>query len=175
MKNFFLLFVGIALLSSGCATGPTGPSATMIESEVISAQTYDYSIEGARKDDLYQRARNYFAISFGDSRSVIRIEDKDEGLILGKGATSWRIETGNWAVPHLDCYSEYDLRFMAKDNRARLQLTLLEGAPSFSQCSGWPRPTVTGYEKILRGFEDFSQRLELELKGEGSVSDFKDF
>ena len=154
---------------------PKGPGATMIESGAISPQTYDYSAEGATKEDLYQRARNYFAVSFGDSRSVIRVADADEGLILGKGIISWQVETGMWSIPHLNCSSEYDLRFMAKDNRARLQLTLLEGAPSFSQCSGWPRPTETGYAKVLREFEDSSRRLELELQGQGSVSDFKDF
>jgi hypothetical protein len=175
MKVIRFLLMSLSILGVGCAVTPSGPGVTMLESDVITPRTYDYTVNDASKTQLFQRARNFFALSFGNSKSVIRVEDPDAGLIIGKGAAEWRIENGSWAVPFISCASEYELRFMAKDGRARLQLTLIDGAPIFSRCSGWSRPTVSGYEKILRDFDDFSHELELELQGGGSSSSFNNF
>lgn len=162
-------------LLTGCATPQMGPGATMIADDIPQPQTYDYTIASASKDVLYQRARDYFATSFGDSRSVIRVQDASEGLILGKGATSWNIETGMTFAPITTCYSEYDVRFMAKDGKARLQVELIRGAPSYSACSHWELPTVTGYQKVLEGFNTFSKNLGTALEGKGSSEDFRNF
>jgi hypothetical protein len=39
----------------------------------------------ATKEQLYQRAKLWFANAFKDSRSVIQLDDKDDGQIVGKG------------------------------------------------------------------------------------------
>jgi|GEM_PF-1117680 len=162
-------------LLTGCAAPQMGPGATMVTEDVLQPHTYDYTISSAAKDVLFQRARDYFATSFGDSRSVIRVQDANEGLILGKGATSWNIETGMTFAPITTCYSEYDVRFMAKDGKARLQVELIRGAPSYSVCSGWALPTITGYQKILEGFNTFSKSLGVALEGKGRSEEFRNF
>src|SRR5690606_4851272 len=123
-------------LLTGCAAPQMGPGATMVTEDVLQPHTYDYNISSATKDVLFQRARDYFATSFGDSRSVIRVQDEGEGLILGKGAAQWSVHPASSPYPVLSCYSEYDVRFMAKDGKARLQVELIRGAPSYSVCSG---------------------------------------
>lgn len=162
-------------LLTGCATPKVGPGAQMITSDVPKPQTYDYTITSASKEVLFQRARDYFATSFGDSRSVIRVQDENEGLILGKGAVQWYVQLENMQYPSLTCHSEYDVRFMAKDGKARLQVELMRGSPSYSMCRGWDWPTVVGYQKIMEGFNDFSKSLGVALEGKGRSEEFRNF
>lgn len=172
-----LLSITVLTLSllTACATPQMGPGATMITDDVPQPQTYDYTVAAASKDILFQRARDYFATSFGDSRSVIRVQDEGEGLILGKGAVQWSVQPASSPYPVLSCYSEYDVRFLAKNGKARLQVELIRGAPSYSVCSGWQLPTVTGYQKILEGFNTFSKSLGTALEGKGSSEEFRNF
>lgn len=43
------------------------------------------SVEAANKDELYARAKLWFADSFNSSNHVIQLDDKDNGIVLGKG------------------------------------------------------------------------------------------
>lgn len=169
MKGFFKYFLFFALLS-GCATGPNW---TPVAEQDIKPVTYDYVIPDASKDVLFKRARNHFATVYGDSRSVIRVSDEAEGVIIGKGVIDWMIATDTLAP--ISCSSSYDIRFVAKDKKARLQLQLIAGAPVFSKCSGWRLPTVTAYKDILNSFGDISVGVEQALKGVSDESSFKDF
>ncbi|MDD9305316.1 DUF4468 domain-containing protein [Aeromonas caviae] len=167
-----MLVSAVSLFISGCAVGP---DLTTISSSDIKPVTYDYSIPGASKEQLFKRARDHFATVYGDSRSVIRVEDEKEGLILGKGAVDWNLATGSPVIPYMSCVASYNIRFLAKDAKARLQIELIEGAPAFSQCSGWPLPTITAYKEILASFDGTSEGVKTALNGLGEESTFKDF
>lgn len=127
--------------------------------------TYDYQVSSADKDTLWTRARDYFANTYGDSRSVLRVQDKAESSLIGKAAATWYVATNR-------CSTEYNLKFLSKDGKARLQLELLEGVPSYSPCSGWPWPSQSGYESIVDGFNGLSLELEEALKAKSTFSDF---
>ncbi|MEZ5520682.1 MAG: DUF4468 domain-containing protein [Dokdonella sp.] len=43
------------------------------------------SVEGNTKDELYARARLWLPEAFKDSRDAIQVDDKENGLLLGKG------------------------------------------------------------------------------------------
>ena len=159
MQKNILLIVS-AILLSGC-TG-MGPMKKNAQRTFI----YDYQIESVDKTELWVRARDYFASTFGDSRSVLRVQDKEAGSLIGKGVAGWVL------VMETKCYSEYKLRFQSKDNKARLQLELSEGVPSYSTCSGWPLPSESGYQTIVADFLVLSNGLEKALS---KASDFSDF
>ena len=38
-----------------------------------------------KKDDIYNRVLNYFIYNYGSGKSVIQTQDKEAGLIVGKG------------------------------------------------------------------------------------------
>jgi hypothetical protein len=168
-KKIIISVLSIFLVG-GCASGPEW---TQISEKDIKPMTYDYNIPNTNKDVLFKRARNHFATVYGDSRSVIRVQDEAEGLIIGKGAIDWKLGTDTLAP--ISCSSSYNIRFIAKDNKARLQIHLIEGAPVFSQCTGWRLPTVTAYQEILKSFNDISAGVESSLKGLSDESSFKDF
>ncbi len=101
-NNYIRLpFVFLVIALSGCAT--VGPELTQISINDIKPITFDYSIPNASKEILFKRARNHFATVYGDSRSVIRVEDANEGVILGKGAVEWKLATGSFVIPYHSC------------------------------------------------------------------------
>lgn len=158
----------------GCVSNQ-GTELTPILETSIEPITYDYSLPNVDKDTLFFRARDHFATVYGDSKSVIRVEDTQQGLILGKGAVGWKLYTGSITIPYIQCTSNYNVRFMAKEFKARLQLELINGAPIYSKCSGWPLPTSAGYDEILLHFNDISLGVKKALDGSGSLKSFKDF
>ncbi|MEA9438560.1 DUF4468 domain-containing protein [Aeromonas caviae] len=167
MGACFILCFGAFI--GGCATGP---ELTQISSSDIKPVTFDYNIPNASKNVLFTRARDHFATVYGDSRSVIRVQDENDGVIIGKGAIEWKVPVG---LVSLSCHSEYNIRFMAKDAKARLQMELIVGAPTYSQCTGWDRPTITAYKEVLTSFDNTSKNLDAALNGLGDGNSFKDF
>ena len=162
MPMLFIIFL------TGCVAIPP-----IVKEDSITPSTYNYTELNADKNTIFIRARDHFATIYGDSRSVIRVQEQKEGIILGKGAIDWILDISG--IGNLQCTAEYNVRFLAKDNKARLQLELINGAPSYSKCSGWPLPTETAYKKIQTEFDAISIQLEKALKGLGSVESFKDF
>lgn len=73
----------------------------------------------ASKDEIYLRAKNYFVSTYSDSRKVIKIDDKEQGVIVGEGYynTFWKcyrlMEDLIWSASHT-------IRVDVKDNRARI-------------------------------------------------------
>jgi hypothetical protein len=116
--------------------------------------TFDYQVPSKSKGELWKSARDYFASAYGDSRSVFRVMDPEDGTIIGKGTASWMLMTNN-------CLTDYHIRFAAKDNKARLQFEIIRGVPPLSQCTGWPWPTESGYQEIVNSFSLTSTGLKM--------------
>lgn len=156
-----LLFVLLGISIIGCSTLIPVQADRDAQREFV----YDYEVQGVDKTELWVRARNFIAESFGDSRSVLRVEDREETTLIGRGAVSWNL-LGN------TCATEYQLRFESRDNRARLGLEIIEGVPPYSACTGWPWPSEDGYNTIINSFERLSNGLEDALNESSSFSDF---
>ena len=162
MNKYLLLFF-YAVAISGCA------SMSPASKDVQKTFTYDYEVESLDKEELWVRARNFFAEEYGDSRSVLRVQDREESTLIGRAIESWYLSSLGMKT---ECLSEYNVRFQSKEGRARLKLELMEGVPALSDCTGWPWPTKNGYDSIVASFEQISQRLEEALKKSSSFSDF---
>lgn len=158
-----ILFLTVLALVTGCSS--LGP----INSSVERTFTYDYKVAGKSKSDLYSSAYNFIAMSYNDSNSVLKVSDKEEGLIIGKGMSIWSELGTNRRTPH-------DFKFLAKEGRARLQITIPGTAQAvYGPTPLWPLPTPGGYRKMVNQFNSFSKSLEGELQGESESSDFSDF
>lgn len=160
MKKLFNVFLFIFILALVGCVGLV-PADKNVQRKFV----YDYTVDSVKKDELWTRARNYFAVTYGDSRSVLHVVDKDAGVLIGKGAVSWVLMANM-------CVTEYHVQFQSKDNKARLQLEIIEGVPAYSQCTGWPWPSDTGYLKILENFNSISKGLDQALKQGSGLSDF---
>lgn len=169
MNKKYLTTVATAfLVLQGCASVNDYP----IKANELEVQTYTYTDLSGSKLELWKSARNYLATAYGDSKSVLRVEDENQGTLIGKGLVKWRM-LDSALSPY--CHSEYDIRFVAKDHKARLQLELIPGAPALSECVAWTLPSKTGYTQILEQFNLISSGLESSLKGDGKLESMTDF
>jgi len=157
-----IIFI-IALTAAGCA------ASTPMNRKAQREFTYDYRVESKTKDELWTAGRNYFAESYGDSRSVFQVSDKEGGIMMGKALASWSI------TPLNPCQTEYQIKFAAKDGKARLQFEILEKVPSLSECKMWPLPSKKGYAKIVRDFNRIGAAMGVALENSGKDSSFMDF
>ncbi len=77
MKKILLAgFLGLGL--AGCATTPQQPSEPVKFEKV-------YQIDGLNQAQIYDGARQWFAVAFASANAVIQYEDKASGTIIGKG------------------------------------------------------------------------------------------
>lgn len=159
-------FAGIGFIALAACS-----SVTPMDESAPTTFTYDYKNLDASKSELFNRARNFLATNYGDTNEVLRVVDESEGIIIGRGSSPWTINklAGN------QCSTTHNVKFAAKENRARLQFELVSGAPAYSGCPGWDMPTIDGYKEIKTDFDNFSERLEQALKGQGVDSSFSDF
>ncbi len=150
----------LATLLSGCSTqlSPLDSPITVFD---IKAQTFTYNGLNGKQTTLWEKARRHIIVTYGQSQPILRVENKASGTLLGKGLVRWKLSS---ALESRYCYSEYDIRFMARDHKARLQLTLLPGVPTQSECDDWGLPSQYGYDQILDKFELISDNLDSVLR-----------
>lgn len=169
MRIFVFVFA-CALLLSGCVTIP--PEKMPITDEQREF-IYDYPAPGQTQHELFISARNYLALSYGNSKTVSRVEDEKDGTIIGKAIAYWNISTGSAFIPHIPCASNYDIIFVAKDGKARLQLNLVAGK-AIADC-GWTLPPKQDYPQIVSEFNVIAQSMGKALKKDSAVDRLKNF
>lgn len=171
MKVVSLLI--FATILGGCAAPGIPPSQAPITDEKREF-TFDYSVPGKSQQDLYRSARNYLATAYVDSRAVARVEDESQGTIIGKGVVNWNYRTDESLLPIVPCSSSYDVIFVAKEGRARLQLTFKEGAASITSCN-ISLPPKRDYPQIVKQFDAIAAGMGQALNGQGVVDKVRNF
>lgn len=79
---------------------------------------------GMTKEEIYNRAQNYFVYNYGSGKSVIQTEDKDLGRIVAKGLYD-DVHVGvSIVTTYVDCW--HIARVDVKEERARIIVTLTE-------------------------------------------------
>lgn len=167
MMKAVLTIAGAALLA-GCVTIPEEKMPITTE-----PREFVYEFEAPKsKQELFKIARNYFALSGGDSREITRVEDEAEGTIIGKGNVIWNYTTGSFVLPAVPCASRASMIFVAKDGKARLRMALIEGAVTEAQC-GWHLPPKQDYPQIVASFGRLAKGLESAIQGDSAVEKLK--
>ncbi len=115
------------------------------------------SVEGAAKDDLYARARLWLPEAFKDSRDAIQVDDKENGLLLGKGRTIVR-NMGFGGQPLEKTWS-FTLKIQVKEGRYKIDLYDIDYS-FFQPGAGMPR-----YDMV---FDDYYSD-ESNFKKDGTI------
>jgi hypothetical protein len=103
MKNLFIAIFTFCTLTSFAQTDT-------FEFRVIDTVT-------ASKQELYLRARQFVALNFKDSKSVIQMDDKDAGRIICKGIMRIIINGAGDVMD--DNYVKFTMQIDVKDNKYR--------------------------------------------------------
>lgn len=93
----------------GCATGPADTSPPL---EVVSI----HEAPGRTGPELCRAARDWAALNFKDSKSVIQVYDPEHGKLIGKGVVSMPAYTETW-------YYDFTMVVECKDGRVRAAFT----------------------------------------------------
>ncbi len=75
------------------------------------------------KEDLYIRALSYFAYTYGSSQSVIQVQDKERGLIIGKGLYD-NVYTGYPFMGTIKNKAWHILTIDIRDGKYKITMTL---------------------------------------------------
>jgi hypothetical protein len=80
--------------------------------------------EGLKAEEIYTRALNYFTYNYGSGKAVIQTQDKEQGLIVGKGIYA-KVHVGASIVTTV-VDSWHILRVDVKEGKARILVTLTD-------------------------------------------------
>lgn len=146
---------------SGCA------GMEMVDEENYKREyVFDYTVPGKNKSDIFKAARDSLAMSYGDSNKVFRVLDENDGTIIGKGIARCQLAP----VLNAICDYDYNIKFMSKDNRGRLQLTI--GGVANPQNCNWDRPSAYGSEQISKQMNEIGGLLDKALSSGKSSSEW---
>lgn len=110
LKACLLLFLSLTTLAS-CAQWAIPPESPIEERSLQKVHEIKLS-----KNEIYDRALEWMAQTFVDSKAVIELKDKENGKIIGKGMSSFNVDSGLILVP-IPC--RFTLILEAKDNKYR--------------------------------------------------------
>jgi hypothetical protein len=79
-----LLAVALILLASATASAQVQHPLPAVDGTINFNEVH--SVEGQSQDELYSKAKLWFADAFRSSQNVIQLDDRENGIILGKGA-----------------------------------------------------------------------------------------
>lgn len=165
-----IILASLAVLTGCAAVPPDQMPITTEQREFV----YDYAVPGRSQSQLYQAAREYMATAYGDSRAVSRVDDEAQGTIIGRALLPWNFSTGSFVLPTITCANHYDVIFIAKEGRARLQLALKEGAMMPATCA-WALPPKRDYAQIPAEFDRISKGFGAALQGNGKLDSLRQF
>jgi len=77
----------------------------------VTTYTAVIQVDDARKDELYSRAKKWFAIMYKSANDVIQLDDKENGEIIGKGKFSITYYARDPVIHHTITLSVKDGRF----------------------------------------------------------------
>jgi hypothetical protein len=77
------------------------------------------NVEGQSKNDLYKKAKLAFVELFKDSKSVIQLDDREGGEIIGKGISYFYFKNLMMDVRNT---MEFTMSITVKDNKYRIQI-----------------------------------------------------
>mgnify|MGYP003545391179 CR=1 FL=1 len=91
------------------------------------------------KEEMFERARVWFATSFKDSKEVLQVSDKENGELIGRGVIPFisNVFVGSSATKGL---ISFDVRIYTKQGRYKYEITLFthEGSSGSSQGIQYP-------------------------------------
>ncbi|WPY97634.1 DUF4468 domain-containing protein [Christiangramia sp. OXR-203] len=138
MKNSILILLflyPVQFFSQVIDELPTDENGNLYYSEVI-------QVENADKNELYLRSKQFFAEIFKSANDVIQMDDKDSGIIIGKGFNDIYITVIGIATPIQMWYS---IKIQSKDDRYKYDIYDIY----FKSYPGQYGVTTTSAEKMF--------------------------
>lgn len=168
MKN--IIFTGCLFLSlAGCA-------ATPIEQPKSASFEKIYELPELKKNQVYDGARQWFAVAFKSANAVIQYEDKETGTIIGKGNMGFPCSGALNCMANQNVLVTFTARVDSKDGKMRVSYDDLvkKSNPSYSggiKLNGYELPIAKGsYDaemvtaKLNKLSDDMAEKIKSQQK-----------
>lgn len=138
-----------------------------------------YEVAGLSKDQIYDGARQWFAISFKSANAVIQYEDKAAGTIIGKGNMSFPCTSYLNCLANKDIKVDFTTRVDSKDGKMRvsyddLRKVSLPKVSSGLKLSGYSLPIqASSYdgELVSKKLDELSDEMVQKIQSQKKVND----
>ena len=119
MKVYINLFLFFLLIQGSFAQDRNYiPELKVKDNKVIFTEVIQ--VPEASKEELYLRARGWFADAFKNADEVLQLDSREDGAMVGKGITSITLQTGIMPVP-MDVY--FTVKIFCKEGRYKYEIT----------------------------------------------------
>lgn len=150
MKKTILLLLPLLMIAISCATEMKAVNEDMRIQRVVTA-TGD-------QDELFRLSNEWMAKTFRESSEVIQYQDKEEGVIVGKGFTKSKVGLANFNF-------WFTMTIESKDQKARVTIEDVYGEDTIIDT------TLTVTSAQLRDKE----YAELRAKFDGFIDDYAQY
>jgi len=116
------------------------------------------TLPNSLKADLYNRSRIWFVNTFNSAKAVLQMDDKEAGIVMGKGATG--LDIGNFISGTIKSYINYTINITVKDNKCRMQVfdiyvsDLNNNSYTPEYCLKYPKMNKKKLERIDNSVKD---------------------
>jgi len=114
------------------------------------------------KAEAFMKAKAWFVNTFNSGKDVLQIDDKDGGIIMGKGYTQKSV--GNFMTGPLEQDIYYVINITVKDNKYRIQLYNIYVSIPASSAHGKIDMPAENIIKHPRSNSKFIQRIDESCK-----------
>lgn len=122
-----------------------------------------HQINGLSKDELFTKTQSWFAVTFVDSKSVLELQDKENGRIIGKGMTEF-YNAGIAQIP-----TRFTMIIDFKDNKIRTQYKSWTGMWGQARNQPMPVKVVANALQVKKNIialdQKFAEYLNTQNKG----------
>lgn len=144
--------VMVAAALTGCAGMQPVPESEKTVIKVIETP-------GQSKDKIYNATRVWFSESFKSSKAVIDLEDKEQGIIIGKGNTKFPCQ-GFDCMSKADWRLKFTMRVDMKDEKMRITFNDIGVAWPSSYSGGIASPSYDGPINTIGDMQKAKPELE---------------
>jgi opacity protein-like surface antigen len=103
------------------------------------------AVPGATKDELYSRAREWFATNFGSAKAVLEMDDREAGKLIGNANSQFMLVFGG-ILASTPMRLWRTIRVELKDGKYRYTLANFDmGSPTSGQAAA--RPVESWFDK----------------------------
>jgi len=122
MKKLLTAMFALAAFAGQAQTAPAAQPAAYPTDAATGRLDYTEAVpvEGVSKADLFTRAKVWLAGSFKSAKDVVQTEDKDAGIMVGKGYSTISLTMGRVTVP---AKLFYTLKMNFKDGKYKYEFS----------------------------------------------------
>lgn len=160
-----ILFVLATLLFAGLRSSAQTPLPDTLHYQQVVA------VPGVSADELYDRVREWVALTFEDVHQVVQLEDAARHVVIGSGYSSFQVQRPN-GKPGASDYLWFRFRVETREGRYRIEVSNLGSVYSFHDSSspGYAAYDLARWVHSTQATQALSERHQALSSGFSQIS-----